>query len=242
MYFWLHYAYLSSRRRRTWCQQDSTFSFFFFFFFVISSFFFFSSSSPTPPSETYGTFLFIHKIVPQPEGQILILSNCILLFTGCGLPTYASSLNKFPCYLSSVLFGKNVLLFTGKGFPWCGHSAFGSTVVEVPGSACVGPGGCWSTWYWDHVRLPFWITGESLEDKFNLCKVVGQPIKWLYCAIKYLKKVVMFKVCKSVHHRTIPINQPTRCNSFPSLLLDVYVRFNIFRASSRPSSGAQQLQ
>jgi len=40
----------------------------------------------------------------------------------------------------------------------------------------------------------------------------------------------------------IPINEPIRCNSFPSLLLDVYVRLNMFRAYSRPSSGAQQLQ
>jgi len=44
-----------------------------------------------------------------------------------------------------------------------------------------------------------------------------------------------------VHHHTIQINQPTRCNNFPSLLLDVYV-LNMFRASSRSSSGAQQLQ
>jgi uncharacterized membrane protein len=51
-----------------------------------------------------------------------------------------------------------------------------------------------------------------------------------------------FKVCKSVHHHTIPINQPTRCNNFSSLLFDVYVRLNKFRASSRPPSGAQQLQ
>jgi hypothetical protein len=51
-----------------------------------------------------------------------------------------------------------------------------------------------------------------------------------------------FKVYKSVHHHTIPINQPTRCKNFPSLLLDVYVRHNMFRASSRPSSEAQQLQ
>ena len=41
---------------------------------------------------------------------------------------------------------------------------------------------------------------------------------------------------------SIPINQPTKCNNFSSLLLDVYVRLNMFRASSRPSSGAQQLQ
>ena len=38
-------------------------------------------------------------------------------------------------------------------------------------------------------------------------------------------------VCKSVHHHTIQIIQPTRCNSFTSLLLDVYVWLNMFRAS-----------
>jgi len=30
-----------------------------------------------------------------------------------------------------------------------------------------------------------------------------------------------FYICKSVDHYTIQINQPTRCNSFASLLLDV---------------------
>jgi hypothetical protein len=38
------------------------------------------------------------------------------------------------------------------------------------------------------------------------------------------------------------INQPTKCNNFSSLLLDVYLQLNKFWASSRPSSGAQQLQ
>ena len=38
-----------------------------------------------------------------------------------------------------------------------------------------------------------------------------------------------FKVCKSLHHHTIQINQPTRCNNFSSLLLDVYVQLNMFR-------------
>jgi hypothetical protein len=37
---------------------------------------------------------------------------------------------------------------------------------------------------------------------------------------------------------TIQINQPTRCNSFASLLLDVYVCLNMFRALLRPPSGA----
>ena len=41
-----------------------------------------------------------------------------------------------------------------------------------------------------------------------------------------------------MHHHTIQINQPTRCNSFTSLLLDIYVRLNMFRASPRPSPGA----
>jgi len=60
------------------------------------------------------------------------------------------------------------------------------------------------------------------------------------CAtVKYAFK---FKVCKSVHHHTIQINQPTRCSNSSSLLLDVYVQPNMFRASSRPSSGAQQLR
>jgi len=47
-----------------------------------------------------------------------------------------------------------------------------------------------------------------------------------------------FDVHKSVHHHTIQIIQPTRCNSFTSLLLDVYVWLNMFRASPCPSSGA----
>jgi len=47
---------------------------------------------------------------------------------------------------------------------------------------------------------------------------------------------------KSVRHHIIQINQPTRYNNISSLLLEVYVQLNMFRASSRPSSGAQQLQ
>jgi len=42
--------------------------------------------------------------------------------------------------------------------------------------------------------------------------------------------------------KKIQINQPTGCNNFSSLLLDVYVQLDMFRASSRLSSGARQLQ
>jgi hypothetical protein len=48
----------------------------------------------------------------------------------------------------------------------------------------------------------------------------------------------MFDVLKAVHHHMIQINQPTRCNTFTSLLLDVYVWLNMFRGPIRPSSGA----
>ena len=38
-----------------------------------------------------------------------------------------------------------------------------------------------------------------------------------------------FKVCKSVHHHTIKINQPTRCNNFSSLLLMFMYSSTCFR-------------
>ena len=41
-----------------------------------------------------------------------------------------------------------------------------------------------------------------------------------------------------MHHHTIQINQTTRCNSFRSLLFDVCVWLNMFRAPLRPLSGA----
>jgi len=37
---------------------------------------------------------------------------------------------------------------------------------------------------------------------------------------------------------SVQINQPTRCNSFTSLLLDVCVGLNMFRTPLHPSSGA----
>jgi hypothetical protein len=38
------------------------------------------------------------------------------------------------------------------------------------------------------------------------------------------------------------MKQPNRCNNFSSLLLGVYIQLNMFRTSSNPSSGIQQLQ
>jgi hypothetical protein len=47
-----------------------------------------------------------------------------------------------------------------------------------------------------------------------------------------------FDVSNSVHYHTFQINQPTRCKSFTSLLLEVYVWLNMFRLPPRPWSGA----
>jgi len=41
-----------------------------------------------------------------------------------------------------------------------------------------------------------------------------------------------------MRHHMIQINQPTRCSSFTSLLLDIYMWLNMFQASPRPSPGA----
>jgi hypothetical protein len=57
-------------------------------------------------------------------------------------------------------------------------------------------------------------------------------------ALYFVTEVV--KCCKLSH--SIQINQPPTCNKFSSLLLEVYVQLNMFRASSRPSLGSQQLQ
>jgi hypothetical protein len=47
---------------------------------------------------------------------------------------------------------------------------------------------------------------------------------------------------KSVHHHAIQINHQLEATISPVYYPDVYLQFNMFRASSRPSSRAQQLQ
>jgi len=53
---------------------------------------------------------------------------------------------------------------------------------------------------------------------------------------------ITFKVCKSVHHRTIQINYQPVATIFRFSFPDVYLQLNMFRAFSRPSSGARWLQ
>jgi len=76
----------------------------------------------------------------------------------------------------------------------------------------------------------------------NHCQFFYKPTTVLNNTVSL--RISKFKVSKSVHHHTFRINQPSRRNKFSSLLLDVYsyVQLNMFRASSRPSSGVQQLR
>jgi len=82
---------------------------------------------------------------------------------------------------------------------------------------------------------------------YNCGIMRGRKKNTVFCSLSlyifFAEKVSgNFKICKYVHHHTIQINQPTSCNNSSSVLLDVYVQLNMFRASSCPSSGAQQLQ
>jgi hypothetical protein len=53
---------------------------------------------------------------------------------------------------------------------------------------------------------------------------------------------IKFKVCNSVHHQTIQINHQPYATVSPVYYPGAYLQLNMFQASSRPSSGAQQLQ
>jgi hypothetical protein len=46
-------------------------------------------------------------------------------------------------------------------------------------------------------------------------------------------------VCGSVHHSIIHKDNPTSCNSVSKFLFHIYIKLNMFRATHRPSSGAQ---
>ena len=57
-----------------------------------------------------------------------------------------------------------------------------------------------------------------------------------------LEHTFKFKICKSVHHHTIQMNQQLDATISPVYYPDVYLQLNMFRVSSCPSSGAQHLQ
>jgi hypothetical protein len=75
-------------------------------------------------------------------------------------------------------------------------------------------------------------TEKVFTEKVSVKSLI--VISWLVVGLGNITTSTTVKI--------IQINPPTRCNNFSSLLLDVYLQLNMFWASSRPSSGAQQLQ
>jgi hypothetical protein len=63
----------------------------------------------------------------------------------------------------------------------------------------------------------------------------GTHIAWLWPELCFC---ICIKLKEGKVYGSIQINEPTRCNSFTSLLLDVYVWVNMFRVLPCPSSGA----
>ena len=74
----------------------------------------------------------------------------------------------------------------------------------------------------------------------EICTVVWCFRTYQYVALSVLWTMLsaIFAGFRHISCNMIQINEPTRCNSFTSLLLDVYVWLNMFRASPRPFSGA----
>jgi hypothetical protein len=53
---------------------------------------------------------------------------------------------------------------------------------------------------------------------------------------------IRVKVYKSVHHHTVSNKSTNLMKKFIQFITDIYLQLNMFWVSSRPSSGAQQLQ
>jgi hypothetical protein len=64
--------------------------------------------------------------------------------------------------------------------------------------------------------------------------IVNYILVEIHITVKYTNTYVLEITTKYI----IQINQPTRCKSFTSILLDVHVWLNMFWVSPRPSSGA----
>ena len=118
------------------------------------------------------------------------------------------------------------------------------------------------------IMLPFWFlyyshltyrVCQNLNVKLR-CQKVNVNLRWHWntivnikgqCAHRFLASLqahylwnyfVIFKVCKSVHHRTIQINHQPHATIFQFIILTFIHSSTCFGRFSRPSSGAQWLQ
>jgi len=72
-------------------------------------------------------------------------------------------------------------------------------------------------------------------DRIEIHRGMSNYFIWLSTGTSVM---IFYTLLFQIQCWTIRIIQPTRCNIFTSLLLDIYVWLNMFRASPRPSSGA----
>jgi hypothetical protein len=99
-------------------------------------------------------------------------------------------------------------------------------IVYVPGS-------------WRQYASPVcWLSSVRLDGAIHNVNIT----LWIYFGGSSRGGVGGVDVNQLQQLFVIHTNEPTRCNNFSSLLLDVCLQLNMFRASSRPSSEAQQLQ
>jgi hypothetical protein len=90
-----------------------------------------------------------------------------------------------------------------------------------------------------------YVTPQLISSNYS-CSCHEGTGEWRYSSIHslslcYTNVSIQLKVCKSVHHRTIQINHQPDATIFQFIIL-TYLQLNMFRAFSRPSSGAQWLQ
>jgi hypothetical protein len=109
------------------------------------------------------------------------------------------------------------------------HSVYRSEEITTPSliRKCRGP--C------SYVKMT-----AALYQQTSL--VSGKYFLFLIVCLQFVKCLSDTCFMNRLCFNSLQTNQPTRCNNFSISLLEVHVQLNIFRASSRPSLGAQQLQ
>ena len=134
---------------------------------------------------------------------------------------------------------QGVFFWGGRGVQQLGHDAACSSHLVprlqvdegIPSLPCI------SAWC---AKRQFYLYLHFIIRCGEMCQFITNMLqKWMWYSKCFTTLLMVFDVPKSVHHHKTQIIQPTRCNSFTSLLLDVYVWLNMFRASPRPSSGAE---
>jgi hypothetical protein len=80
---------------------------------------------------------------------------------------------------------------------------------------------------------------ENLKRKYYIA-LCGELALGEAVDLSFRHNTELIRLYKSTYYIMFNSNKsPTRCNNFSVYYPDVYLQLNMFRASSRPSSGAQ---